>query len=103
MSVHSPDLLKSLAAQTGTPFWIYEAAVIRRRIADIKAITDAPNLQARYAMKACPATKVLREMAAAEIWIDAVSGNEALRALRAGHPVGIEPPAICFTADVFRD
>ena len=103
MSVHSPDLLQSLAAQAGTPFWIYEAAVIRRRIADIKAITDAPNLQARYAMKACPATKVLQEMAAAGIWIDAVSGNEALRALRAGHPAGMEPPAICFTADVFRD
>src|SRR5688572_30519521 len=103
MSVHSPDLLESLAAQAGTPYWIYEAAVVRRRIADIKAITDAPYLQARYAMKACPVTKVLQEMAAAGIWIDAVSGNEALRALRAGHAAGMEPPAICFTADVFRD
>lgn len=95
--------MKSLAAKAGTPFWIYDAAVIRRRIADIKAITDAPHLQARFAMKACPATAVLREMAAAGIWIDAVSGNEVLRALRAGHSAGMEPPAICFTADVFRD
>ena len=39
-------------------------------------------------MKACPATKVLREMKDAGIWIDAVSGNEVLRALRAGHSAG---------------
>jgi diaminopimelate decarboxylase len=54
-------------------------------------------------MKACPATKVLQEMAAAGIWIDAVSGNEILRALHAGHAAGQEPPVICFTSDVFRD
>ncbi len=103
MPAHNPALLHSLAATAGTPFWLYDAAVIRRRIADIRSITDAPHLQARFAMKACPATKVLREMAAAGIWIDAVSGNEVLRALRAGHPAGQEPPAICYTADVFRD
>jgi diaminopimelate decarboxylase len=103
MPAHSPELLHSLAASVGTPFWLYDAGVIRKRIADIRSITDAPNLQARFAMKACPASKVLREMAAAGIWIDAVSGNEVLRALRAGHPAGMEPPAICFTADVFRD
>ncbi len=103
MPAHDPALLQSLATKAGTPYWLYDAAVIRRRIADIRGITDAPNLQARFAMKACPATKVLCEMAAAGIWIDAVSGNEVLRALRAGHPAGMEPPAICFTADVFRD
>ncbi len=103
MPAHDPALLQSLAAAAGTPFWLYDASVIRRRIADIRSITDAPHLQARFAMKACPATKVLREMAAAGIWIDAVSGNEVLRALRAGHPAGQEPPVICYTADVFRD
>lgn len=103
MPAVSPALLESLAAKTGTPFWLYDASVIRRRIADIKGITDAPNLQARFAMKACPATKVLREMQAAGIWIDAVSGNEVLRALHAGHPAGQNPPVICLTADVFRD
>ncbi len=97
MSAASPALLESLAAKTGTPFWLYDASVIRRRIADIKSITDAPNLQARFAMKACPATKVLREMAAAGIWIDAVSGNEVLRAIHGGHPAGQNPPVICLT------
>ena len=96
-------LIRKIAAKVGTPFWFYDAAVLRQRIADIKFMTSAPGVQARFAMKACPATKVLREMAAANIWIDAVSGNEALRALRAGHAPGNNPPVVCFTADVFRD
>lgn len=103
VSPHSPELLNRLAAAVGTPFWLYDASVIRARIAAIKAITAEEGLQARFAMKACPATKVLREMAKAGIWIDAVSGNEVLRALRAGHAGGQEPPVICYTADVFRD
>ncbi|MEO6741521.1 MAG: diaminopimelate decarboxylase [Chthoniobacteraceae bacterium] len=96
-------LIRKIAAKVGTPFWFYDAAVLRQRIADIKFMTSAPGVQARFAMKACPVTKVLREMAAANIWIDAVSGNEALRALRAGHAPGNNPPVVCFTADVFRD
>lgn len=95
--------LESLAAKYGTPFWLYDASVIRRAIADVKFLTAAPGLQARFAMKACPATRILKEMQQAGIWIDAVSGNEALRALRAGFPAGSEPPVILYTADVFRD
>ncbi len=97
------QLIRKIASAVGTPFWFYDAAVLRQRIADIKFMTSAPGIQPRFAMKACPATKVLREMAAANIWIDAVSGNEALRALRAGHAPGNNPPVVCFTADVFRD
>ncbi|MHA3773292.1 diaminopimelate decarboxylase [Verrucomicrobiota bacterium sgz303538] len=100
---HDPSLLRSLAEKVGTPFWLYDARVIRQRIAAIKELTSVEGMQARFAMKACPATKILREMAQAGIWIDAVSGNEVLRALRAGHPAGNNPPAILFTSDVFRD
>jgi diaminopimelate decarboxylase len=96
-------LIRKIASQVGTPFWLYDAKMIRQRIADVKFMTDAEGIQARFAMKACPVTKVLREMAQADIWIDAVSGNEALRALRAGHRPGNNPPVVCFTADVFRD
>ncbi|RYD33353.1 MAG: diaminopimelate decarboxylase [Verrucomicrobiaceae bacterium] len=103
MSSHDPALLRRLAGSLGTPFWLYDASVIRSRIAAIKTITSGEGVQARFAMKACPATKVLKEMAAAGIWIDAVSGNEALRALRAGHAAGQEPAVICYTSDVFRD
>ncbi|MGB8166439.1 MAG: diaminopimelate decarboxylase [Chthoniobacteraceae bacterium] len=100
---HDPALLRSLAEKVGTPFWLYDAAAVRQRIADVQFMSDSPGVQARFAMKACPATKVLREMKTAGIWIDAVSGNEVLRALRAGHAPGHEPPVIALTCDVFRD
>ena len=100
---HEPALLRSLAEKVGTPFWIYDARTIRQRIGDVQFMMDSPGVQARFAMKACPATKVLREMHSAGIWIDAVSGNEVLRAMHAGHPAGNEPPVICLTCDVFRD
>ncbi|MDB6155570.1 MAG: Diaminopimelate decarboxylase [Chthoniobacteraceae bacterium] len=101
----TPDstLLHSLAQQVGTPFWLYDSSVIRQRIADIRFLTEGEGIQARFAMKACPATKILREMKENGIWIDAVSGNEVLRALHAGYAPGNNPPQVCFTADVFRD
>lgn len=100
---HDPGLLHSVAEKVGTPFWLYDARALRERIGHIKFITNTDGVQPRFAMKACPATRVLQEMHAAGIWIDAVSGNEVLRARHAGHPGGQEPPVICFTADVFRD
>ena len=92
-------LLQRLAEKVGTPFWICDAVVLRRRIADIKLLTSGTGLRARYAMKACSATRVLKEMLANGIWIDAVSGNEVLRARRAGFPGS----SILYTSDVFRD
>lgn len=78
------DILQPLAEKVGTPFWICDAALLHERIAAIKLLTEGEGLQARYAMKACPATRILKEMLEAGIWIDAVSGNEVLRARRAG-------------------
>ena len=98
-----PTLLRTVADQVGTPFWFYDGATIRERINNVRYVTEGEGLQPRYAMKACSATKLLRLMKAHDIWIDAVSGNEILRALHAGYPSGHRPPEICFTADVFRD
>jgi diaminopimelate decarboxylase len=58
-------------------------------------------MQARYAMKACPAAKIVGEMKKSGIWIDAVSGNEVLRARRVGYPGGNDPPIICFNRRCF--
>ncbi|MEM6821955.1 MAG: diaminopimelate decarboxylase [Verrucomicrobiota bacterium] len=95
--------LSQLAKKVGTPFWVYDAKELRQRIADVVALTDAPGLQARYAMKACPLRVVLEEMKQAGLWIDAVSANECLRAQVAGFSGGNEPPTILYTTDVFRD
>ena len=95
--------LERLAALVGTPFYFYDAAVIAQRIALVQEQIAAPGIVARYAMKACSAHLVLKKIAAAGLWIDAVSGNEVLRAKRAGFAVGAEPPVVMLTADVFRD
>jgi diaminopimelate decarboxylase len=69
----------------------------------VRRVTESAGVQARFAMKSCPATRILREMQANRIWIDAVSGNEVLRAIHAGYPGGNAPPQIMLTADVLRD
>lgn len=95
--------LESLATRVGTPFYVFSAAVLRRRIADVSAMMAGAQLQARYAMKACSTRRVLEEIRAGGLWIDAVSGNEVLRAERAGFSGAADCPVILLTADVFRD
>ncbi|MFN0096286.1 MAG: diaminopimelate decarboxylase [Dehalococcoidia bacterium] len=92
-----------IAAKVGTPFYFYDAAILRQRMRDIVHLTNSEGVQARYAMKANSNGAILREALAAGLWIDAVSGNEVLRAKRAGFPMGNEPPVVMLTCDVFRD
>jgi diaminopimelate decarboxylase len=95
--------LPALADRVGTPFYLYDAGILRERLAKLTALTDGPALQARYAMKANSSWKVLEAMRTAGLWIDAVSGNEVLRARRAGFAMGSAPPVVMLTVDVFRD
>jgi diaminopimelate decarboxylase len=95
--------LEAIAQRVGTPFYLYDAATLRRRIDDVRAIAPGDGIQARYAMKACSLRRVLEVVRDAGLWIDAVSGNEVLRALAAGFPAGHAPPVVLLTADVFRD
>ncbi len=95
--------LDAIAGRIGTPFHLYDAQVIQARIDNILSLTAAPGLQARYAMKACSTRRVLEQMRAHDIWIDAVSGNEVLRAQAAGYDLSAERPEVLLTTDVFRD
>src|SRR3954463_11438019 len=95
--------LAALADQIGTPFFLYDGRELARRLAEVAALTAGDALQARYAMKANSNRKVLEIVREAGLWIDAVSGNEVLRAARAGFAMGAEPPVVMLTADVFRD
>jgi diaminopimelate decarboxylase len=105
MAIHTlPGVdMRWLAARVGTPFYVYDAQVLRSCIAEILALTAAPGLQARYAMKACSARRVLEVMREQDIWIDAVSGNEVLRAQTAGYALQAEAPEVMLSTDVFRD
>lgn len=92
-----------LAAQVGTPFYVYSAEVLRRRIADVRDALAHPQLQPRFAMKACSTRRILEEIRQHDVWIDSVSGNEVVRALRAGFAHGAQPPVVLLSADVLRD
>ena len=91
----SPDLLWQLADDFGTPLWVYDAATIRQRIADLKAFDTV-----RFAQKACSNIHILELMRHEGVKVDAVSRGEILRALAAGYTAGGEPSDIVFTADV---
>ena len=95
--------LSRLADELGTPFYLYDGAELGRRLGDLTTLTAGGALQARYAMKANSSGKVLARVREAGLWIDAVSGNEVLRARRAGFAMGAEPPVVMLTADVLRD
>lgn len=95
--------LEDIAGRIGTPFYLYDAALVRSAMGDIAKLTDGDNLQSRYAVKANPARKVLETARDTGLWIDAVSGNEVLRAKQAGFAMGSEPPVVMLTTDVFRD
>jgi diaminopimelate decarboxylase len=95
--------LSRLADEVGTPFYLYDGAELGRRLADLTALTEGDALQARYAMKANSSAKLLGRVREAGLWIDAVSGNEVLRARRSGFAMGARPPVVMLTADVLRD
>ena len=91
--------LRALAARHGTPLWVYDAAVIRERIAALKGFDTV-----RFAQKACSNTHILRLMREQGVKVDSVSRGEVLRALAAGYAVGTGADAvhsdIVFTADL---
>ncbi|RIK71964.1 MAG: diaminopimelate decarboxylase [Planctomycetota bacterium] len=86
-----------LAARFGTPLYVYDAAVIARRIADLAAFEVI-----RFAQKACSTLAVLDLVRRHGVVVDAVSAGEIQRALAAGFQAGFdEPPQIVYTADIF--
>ncbi|MFY1988851.1 diaminopimelate decarboxylase [Achromobacter xylosoxidans] len=90
-----PRQLTQLAAEHGTPLWVYDAAVIRERIAQLRRF-DA----IRYAQKACSNLHILRLMRAEGVMVDAVSLGEIERSLAAGFEPAGEPAGVVFTADL---
>lgn len=92
------DRLTRLAHQHGTPLWVYDAVIIRERIASLKSF-DA----IRFAQKACSNVHILRLMRQEGVVVDSVSSGEIERALRAGYFAKGESAGIVFTADVISD
>lgn len=82
--------------QFGSPVHVYDAEVIRERIASLKSFDTV-----RFAQKACSNLHILRLMRSAGVKVDAVSGGEIERALRAGFGTQGDSPELIYTADLF--
>lgn len=68
-----------------TPCYYYDIDLLHRTLDAIKKAThDAPNFHVHYAVKACATPEVLREISAAGLGADCVSGGEILRASEHG-------------------
>lgn len=88
--------IADLARRFGTPLYVYDAAKMLERLADLRAFDVV-----RYAQKANSNLAVLDLLRRGGALVDAVSAGEILRALAAGYTTVGDPPPIVYTADVF--
>ena len=86
----------ALAAEFGTPTYVYDAAKIVQRINDLASFDVV-----RYAQKACSNLAILKLVRENGVKVDAVSAWEIRRALAAGYDKHGDPPPIVYTADIF--
>jgi diaminopimelate decarboxylase len=91
----NPQQLVELAQQHGTPLWVYDADVIRQRIAELRSFDVI-----RYAQKACSNLHILKLMRDEGVLVDAVSLGEIARSLAAGFTPDGDPEGVVFTADL---
>jgi diaminopimelate decarboxylase len=82
----SADTAARIAAEYGTPVFVYDEATLLDRAAQTLAFPNAFGLTVRYAMKALPTAAIVRLLSDAGLHIDASSGYEVERAMRAGVP-----------------
>jgi diaminopimelate decarboxylase len=85
-----------LTRQFGTPLFVYDAAMIAERLADLAAFDCV-----RYAQKAASNLAILDFLRRRGALVDTVSANEIRRAMTAGYAPQGDPPPIVYTADIF--
>ncbi len=86
-----------LAERFGTPLFVYDAATIVERIAELASFDVV-----RYAQKAASNLAILDLVRRHGAMVDSVSAGEIRRAMAAGFLPGEgDPPQIVYTADIF--
>ncbi len=79
--------LSAIAAEVGTPVYVYSTASMRRQARALQeALAGLPDALIAYAVKANPNSAVIATFAAAGLGADVVSGGEYRRAIKAGVP-----------------
>ncbi|MDO4550974.1 MAG: diaminopimelate decarboxylase [Planctomycetia bacterium] len=92
--------VRQIAADFGTPTFVYDEALILKRYEDLAKFDVV-----RYAQKACGNIAILKSLREAGARVDAVSGMEIRRAMCAGYQVnetcvkGV--PELVYVADIF--
>src|ERR1039458_3457712 len=99
VSFISEDRARSIQREFGTPLFVYDQNALEHQARLALGFPNAFGLTARYAMKACPTSAVLKVLVDAGLHIDASSGYEVERALRANVP----PKLIQLTAQEVPD
>jgi diaminopimelate decarboxylase len=76
---------RDLAAQFGTPLYVYDLDVIERQVAALRAALPE-QVDLAYAVKANPALAIVAHLGGLGLGADVASGGELATALRAGIP-----------------
>ncbi|WP_309381693.1 diaminopimelate decarboxylase [Cerasicoccus frondis] len=87
-TLRNTSAAQALAAREayGTPLYLYSAEALETQAKRALAFPHAFGLTVRYAMKAAPNAAILKRFTALGLHIDASSGWEVRRALKAGVP-----------------
>ena len=92
--LHAEDVrVADLAAQYGTPLYVYSAATLRRHFEAFDSAFPALDHLTCYSVKANSNLSVLRLLAEMGAGMDIVSGGELFRALKAG----VDPKKIVYS------
>lgn len=84
--------VRAIAEEFGTPTYVYDRAMIERRIDDLAGFPTV-----RYAQKACSNIAILALMRRKGVLVDATTAGEIHRARKAGY----RPEEIVYTSDIF--
>lgn len=93
------ELARRLAAEYGTPLYVYDLDTVRVRCRALRAAIAWRPFQPLYALKANPCPAVVRTILAEGFGIDAVSPGEVRLALR----LGLSPERILYTENNMTD
>ena len=85
--LHAEDVaIQDIAAQVGTPFYVYSTATLTRHFKLFDKALDGLDHLVCFAMKAASNQAILKTLANLGAGMDVVSGGEYLRARAAGVP-----------------
>jgi diaminopimelate decarboxylase len=90
----SAEQAVAIREEFGSPVFVYDQATLEASADAVLAFPNAYGLTARYAMKALPTAAVIQTLTGRGLHIDASSGYEAERAMKAG----VAPEHIQITA-----